>query len=68
MSKTNKSGKTKTKSGGGFAEATPVMFAMGHVDLIFSLNLTDKDLEKPDQNNEQNDGKKKEKKKINIIN
>ena len=59
MSKTNKSGKTKTKSGGGFAEATPVMFAMGHVDLIFSLNLTDKDLEKPDQNNEQNDGKKK---------
>jgi len=59
MSKTNKSIKTKTKSGGGFAEATPVMFAMGHVDLIFSLNLTDKDLEKPNSNNEQNDGKKK---------
>ena len=59
MSKTNKSGRTKTKSGGGFAEATPVMFAMGHVDLIFSLNLTDKDLEKPNSNNEQNDGKQK---------
>ena len=59
MSKTNKSIKTKTKSGGGFAEATPVMFAMGHVDLIFSLNLSDKDLEKPNSNNEQNDGKKK---------
>jgi len=57
MSKTTKSGRTKTKSGG-FAEATPVMFAMGHVDLIFSLNLTDKDLEKPDSDNQQSDGKK----------
>ncbi len=60
MSKTVKSGKTKTKSGA-FSETTPVMFAMGHVDLIFSLNLSDKDLEKenPESKNEQNDGKQK---------
>ena len=39
------------------------MFTMGYVDLIFKLNLTDKDLEKSsdeNQNNEQNQEKKKE--------
>ena len=62
MSRMNKTGKTKTKSSA-FSDSIPVMFAMGYVDLIFTLNLTDKDLEKSQNednaNNEQNDKKGK---------
>ena len=62
MSKSNKTAKTKSKASG-FSDSNPTMFTMGYVDLVFKLNLTDKDLEKPsdeNQNNEQNQEKKKE--------
>ena len=62
MSKSNKTAKTKSKASG-FSDSNPTMFTMGYVDLIFKLNLTDKDLEKAsdeNQNNEQNQEKKKE--------
>ena len=62
MSKSGKTGKTKSKAAG-FSESIPTLFTMGNVDLIFKLNLTDKDLEKPssdeNQANEQNQEKNK---------
>ena len=62
MSKTTKAGKNKSKATG-FSESTPTMFTMGYIDLIFKINLADKDLEKPlsDQNqNEESQNKKNE--------
>ena len=63
MSKSGKTGKSKSKVNIG-AESTSTMFTMGYVDLIFCLNLSDKDLEKPSSeenaSNEQNQDKKKE--------
>ena len=50
MSKAGKSGKNKLKTTG-FSESVSTMFTMGNVDLIFKLNLSDKDLLKsPDEN------------------
>ena len=64
MSKSNKIGKNKSKTNTKLSDSLPIMFAMGHVDLIFKLNLSDKDLEKPqsgeNSNNEENQDKKKE--------
>ena len=45
MSKTTKSGSTKMK----FHEPSSTLFAMGYVDLIFKLKLTNKDLLKSDE-------------------
>ena len=62
MSKTTKGGKNKSKATG-FSEATPTMFTMGYVDLIFKINLSEKDLEKPSSeqnNNEESQNKKNE--------
>ena len=63
MSKPGKTVKSKSKASG-FPDSVPTMFTMGHVDLIFKINLTDKDLEKPsseeNQNNEQNQKKNEE--------
>ena len=50
MSKSGKSGKSKAKSSI-YSDSGPILFVMGHVDLIFTLNLTDKDLEKPKEEN-----------------
>ena len=66
MSKSGKTGKvSKNKSkASGFSDSIPTMFTMGYVDLIFKIKLTDKDLEKPSsEENENND--KGEKKKEN---
>ena len=52
MSKTTKSGSTKMK----FHEPSSTLFAMGYVDLIFKLKLTNKDLLKSDE--DQNKQKK----------
>ena len=61
MSKSGKNVKSKTKTSA-FPESNPKMFVIGNVDLIFKLNLSDKDLEKPkdNQGDEQNQEKKKE--------
>ena len=48
MSKTTKSGSTKMK----FHEPSSTLFAMGYVDLIFKLKLTNKDLLKSEKNSE----------------
>ena len=56
MSKASKSRITKAK----FNDSNSILFSMGYVDLIFKLKLTNKDLLKPeeDQNkNEENDKK-----------
>ena len=62
MSKSNKIGKNKSKTNTKLSDSLPIMFAMGQVDLIFKLNLSDKDLEKPlskeNSNNEENQDKK----------
>ena len=67
MSKASKSGSTKSK----FHESTSALFAMGYVDLIFKLKLTNKDLLKSEddqQQSEQNDkqGQKTDDKYYNI--
>ena len=67
MSKASKSGSTKSK----FHESTSTLFAMGYVDLIFKLKLTNKDLLKSEddqQQSEQNDkqGQKTDDKYYNI--
>ena len=59
MSKSVKTGKNKSKTNTGYSETNPTMFAMGYVDLIFKLNLTDKDLEKPPS--EENSGSEEKK-------
>ena len=59
MSKSKKSAKIKTKSTV-FIDSNPTMFVMGYVDLIFKINLSDKDLEKPKEGDDQNQEKKKE--------
>ena len=51
MSKQSQNAKKKTKTS---AEKGPSMFAMGYVDLIFEIKLTEKDLEKPPQGENQN--------------
>ena len=60
MSKSGKAVKTKSKATG-FSESIPTLFAMGNVDLIFKLNLTDKDLEKPTSDENQGNEQKEEK-------
>ena len=47
MSRSDKSGKTKTKSS--FLDSGPTAFVMGYVDLIFTIKLTDKDLQYEDK-------------------
>ena len=47
MSKSDKSGKTKTKSS--FLESGPTVFVMGYVDLIFTIKLTESDLQNEDK-------------------
>ena len=47
MSKSDKAGKTKTKSS--FLESGPTAFVMGYVDLIFTIKLTEKDLQIEDK-------------------
>ena len=62
MSKQAKAGKNKSKATG-FSESTPTMFTMGYIDLIFKINLSDKDLEKPpseQDKNEESQNKKNE--------
>ena len=56
MSKTVKTNKSKSKTSG-FTDSNSVLFTMGYVDLIFKLNLTDKDLEKPDVKENENEEK-----------
>ena len=60
MSKSGKTVKNKTKSTG-FPDSSPIMFAMGYVDLIFELKLSDKDLEKPSDENEENKNQEQKK-------
>ena len=61
MSKSVKTGKNKSKTNTGYSETNPTLFAMGYVDLIFRVNLTDKDLEKPtSEENSGNEDKKNE--------
>ena len=59
MSKTGKAGKNKLKTTG-FTESVSTLFTMGYVDLIFKLNLSDKDLEKNSEEN-QNSGNEEDK-------
>ena len=47
MSKSDKSGKTKTKSS--FLESGPTVFVMGYVDLVFTIKLIEKDLQNEDK-------------------
>ena len=47
MSKSDKSGKTKTKSS--FLDNGPTAFVMGYVDLIMTIKLTEKDLQNDDK-------------------
>ena len=47
MSKSDKSGKTKTKSS--FLESGPTVFVMGYVDLIFTIKLTENELQNEDK-------------------
>jgi hypothetical protein len=47
MSKTVKSGKSKTKL---VQDPVNTLFAMGYVDLIFKIKFTDKDLLKTESN------------------
>ena len=54
MSKSSNPGKNKSKASG-FSESIPTMFTMGYVDLVFKIQLTDKDLEKPDSEQNQNE-------------
>ena len=62
MSKSGKIAKSKSKASG-FSDSSPAMFTMGYVDLIFKLNLSDKDLEKPSSDeNQNNEGQEKNKK------
>ena len=51
MSKASKSGSTKSK----FHDPTSALFAMGYVDLIFKLKLTNKDLLKSEENQKLNE-------------
>ena len=51
MSKASKSGSTKSK----FHESTSALFAMGYVDLIFKLKLTNKDLLKSEDGQQQSE-------------
>ena len=59
MSKAGKTGKNKLKTTG-FTESVSTLFTMGYVDLIFKLNLSDKDLEKNSEEN-QNSGNEEDK-------
>ena len=60
MSKSGKTIKNKSKSTG-FSESNPIMFTMGYVDLIFELKFSDKDLEKPSDESEENKNSKEKK-------
>ena len=56
MSKASKSGSTKSK----FHESTSTLFAMGYVDLIFKLKLTNKDLLKSEEGQQQSEQNEKQ--------
>ena len=56
MSKASKSGSTKSK----FHESTSTLFAMGYVDLIFKLKLTNKDLLKSEDGQQQSEQNEKQ--------
>ena len=56
MSKASKSGSTKSK----FHESTSTLFAMGYVDLIFKLKLTNKDLLKSEDGQQQSEENNKQ--------
>ena len=56
MSKASKSGSTKSK----FHESTSTLFAMGYVDLIFKLKLTNKDLLKSEDDQQQSEQNEKQ--------
>ena len=51
MSKASKSGSTKSK----FHDPNTILFAMGYVDLIFKLKLTNKDLLKSEEGQNQSE-------------
>ena len=56
MSKASKSGSTKSK----FHESTSTLFAFGYVDLIFKLKLTNKDLLKSEDGQQQSEENNKQ--------
>ena len=56
MSKASKSGSTKSK----FHDSTSTLFAMGYVDLIFKLKLTNKDLLKSEEGQKQSEENNKQ--------
>ena len=62
MSKSGKASKiNKNKSkASGMSDSHPTMFTMGYVDLIFKIKLTDKDLEKSSEENDNQEKKNKD--------
>ena len=59
MSKTVKSGKSKTKL---VQDPVNTLFAMGYVDLIFKIKFTDKDLLKTESNSNKTEENKEQEK------